>query len=135
MWYLKHIYVTGCGVCRLLQCDTVQSGACLPTRHRNLLPPLEWSINPSSKKSAAPRDFFSSTNPPESLWGPNNVLFNSNWDSFPGKKRPGRDVDYLSPSSAEVKNEWIFNSFSPVCLHCAERYKFTYHDEGGTRFL
>ena len=25
---------------------------------------------------------------------------------FPGVKRPGRDVDHVPPSSAEVKNEW-----------------------------
>jgi len=25
--------------------------------------------------------------------------------------------------------------FPPVCLHGADRDKFTYHDDGGTRFL
>jgi hypothetical protein len=33
--------------------------------------------------------------------------------SFPGMKRPEREVNHLPPSSAEVKNEW---SFRPVLL-------------------
>jgi len=32
-------------------------------------------------------------------------------------KRPWPEVDHLSPSSAEVKNEWNYTSISPICLH------------------
>ena len=31
-------------------------------------------------------------------------------------KRPGRDVAYLSPSSAEVKNEWSYISTPPCTI-------------------
>jgi hypothetical protein len=31
--------------------------------------------------------------------------------------RSGREVDHLSPSSSEVKNEWSCTSTFPVCLH------------------
>jgi hypothetical protein len=30
--------------------------------------------------------------------------------SFPGVKRPGRDVDHSPPFGAEVKNEWSYTS-------------------------
>jgi len=32
--------------------------------------------------------------------------------AFPEVKRPGRGIDHLSPSSAEVKNEWSYTSTS-----------------------
>jgi hypothetical protein len=35
---------------------------------------------------------------------------------FPGEKRPGRKVDQLPPSSAEVKNAWSYTSTSPYVL-------------------
>jgi hypothetical protein len=37
--------------------------------------------------------------------------------SFPGVKRPGREADHSSPSSAEVKNAWSYTSTAPICLH------------------
>jgi hypothetical protein len=30
--------------------------------------------------------------------------------SFPGLKRPGSEVDYSPPNSAEVKKMWIYTS-------------------------
>ena len=36
---------------------------------------------------------------------------------FPRVKWPEHEVDHLIPSSAEVKNEWSYNSTPPVCLH------------------
>jgi hypothetical protein len=35
---------------------------------------------------------------------------NGTRDSFPGGKRPGREADHSSSSSAEVKNTWIYTS-------------------------
>jgi hypothetical protein len=32
---------------------------------------------------------------------------------FPGVKRPGREADHSSPTSAEVKNTWIYTSTPP----------------------
>jgi hypothetical protein len=34
-----------------------------------------------------------------------------------GVKRPGREADHSSPSSAEVKNAWSYTSTLPICLH------------------
>jgi hypothetical protein len=31
-------------------------------------------------------------------------------------KRPRREVNHLSPSSSEVKNEWSYTAVSPICL-------------------
>jgi hypothetical protein len=36
---------------------------------------------------------------------------------FLGVKRPGREADHSRPSSAEVKNTWIYTSTPPVRLH------------------
>jgi hypothetical protein len=33
--------------------------------------------------------------------------------SFPGIKRPGREVDHSTPTSAEVKKMWIYTSTPP----------------------
>jgi hypothetical protein len=35
---------------------------------------------------------------------------NGNRGLFLGVKRPGREADHSPPSSAEVKNEWSYNS-------------------------
>jgi hypothetical protein len=32
-------------------------------------------------------------------------------------KRPGREADNSSPSSAEVKNAWSYTSITPIRLH------------------
>ena len=40
---------------------------------------------------------------------------------FPEVKRPGREVDHLPPSSAEVKNGCSYTSTLHICLHDAAR--------------
>jgi len=37
--------------------------------------------------------------------------------SYPGAKRPGREADHSTPSSAEVKNVWSYTSTPAVRLH------------------
>jgi hypothetical protein len=59
--------------------------------------------------------FFSSSIHSYWLRGPCNLLSIWYWDSFPQVKWQGHDVDYLPPSSAEDKTEWI--SAVPVCHH------------------
>jgi hypothetical protein len=44
---------------------------------------------------------------PHRLCGPLSLLFNAHQHSFPEVNRPGPEVDHYSPSSTEVKNEWI----------------------------
>jgi hypothetical protein len=43
---------------------------------------------------------------------------------FPGVKRLGREID-ITPSSAEVKNEWSYNSTLPIFLRGVYRNNFT----------
>ena len=43
--------------------------------------------------------------------------------SFPGVKRPGREVNKSPPCIAEVKNEWSCTS-SPIHLHDLDRINF-----------
>jgi hypothetical protein len=44
-------------------------------------------------------------------------LFSGYRCSFLRFKRPGREVNYSPPSSAEVTNEWSCTSTPPICLH------------------
>ena len=37
----------------------------------------------------------------------------------------GHEVDHLSPSSANVKNEWSYMSTASTCLHGVDRDNFT----------
>jgi hypothetical protein len=34
-----------------------------------------------------------------------------------GAKRPGREADHSPPSSAEIKNAWIYTSNPPIRIH------------------
>jgi hypothetical protein len=66
------------------------------------------------------RDNFTFTSPrPDRFWRPTNQLSYGyvGGGSFPGVKRPGREVDHSPPSSAEFNNAWIYTSTLPVCLH------------------
>ena len=50
-----------------------------------------------------------------------------------GFKRPGRDINHLSPPGAEIKNEWSYTSTPRTSLNDVEEeninfYKFVYPD-------
>jgi len=47
---------------------------------------------------------------------------------FQGVKRPWRQVNYSSPTSADVKNVWSSTSTPPTCLHGVNRENFTSMD-------
>ena len=51
------------------------------------------------------RFFFSFPKLPDRLWGPPSLLFSGYRGSFPGLKRPGREVDRSAPFAAEVRYE------------------------------
>jgi hypothetical protein len=53
------------------------------------------------------RIFFTSTQPPIK-WVPGAVS--------PAVKRPGREADHSSPTSAEVKKMWIYTSTPPYAF-------------------
>jgi len=46
--------------------------------------------------------------------------------SFPGVKRPGREVDHSSPCSAKVKSKWRYTSAPSIYLQNVERESFTF---------
>jgi len=41
-------------------------------------------------------------------------------NSFHGVKRPGREAEYPSPFTANVKNVWNYTSALPIRLHGME---------------
>ena len=44
---------------------------------------------------------------------------------FSGGKWPGLEIHH-SPPTAEVKNEWSYNSAPPICLHSVDKDNFTF---------
>jgi len=46
---------------------------------------------------------------------------------FPEEKRPEREVNCSSPSSAKVKKEWSYTCISPARLHGMDRESFTFY--------
>ena len=46
--------------------------------------------------------------------------------TFPGLKRPGREVDLSPQSSAEVTNEWMYTSTPPIRPHVVDRDEITF---------
>jgi len=43
------------------------------------------------------------------------------------RRGPERDVNYSSPTSAKVKNEWRYISTPLMCHHGVERENFTFN--------
>jgi hypothetical protein len=66
---------------------------------------------------------------------PSSLLFHECHVSFPGVKRPEREVNYLPPFSAGVKKEWIHASTPHVCLHGLDRGNFILLLVRGVTFL
>jgi hypothetical protein len=81
--------------------------------------------NPGQTRKKIPTEpgdtFFFLSKSPNRLWS---LLFIGYRVSFPVVKRPGSDIDHLPPSSAEVKNEWRYNSTPPICLHQGQLYLY-----------
>jgi hypothetical protein len=72
--------------------------------------------------SVRARDFLTSWNCPDWLWGPS-FLQNSFW----GVQRPGNDAGHSSPSGAEVMKEWNYISTTSVYFHDVGSKKITSH--------
>jgi hypothetical protein len=65
-------------------------------------------------------------------YGHKSLEFNGHRNSFLGVRRPGRDIEHLILSSAEVKNEWSYTSYPSTCLHGVDRNNFVFHTETKT---
>ena len=75
----------------------------------------DWTVRGSNP--AWCKRFSSSPKFPDRLCGPHSLLFSCYLDYLSGVKRPGHDVNHLTPSSAEFKNEWSHNFTIPICCH------------------
>jgi hypothetical protein len=71
---------------------------------------------PGAGIPAGPRDFPLSRNRPDRLWGPFVLIFSGYRGPLLAVERPEREVDHLSLSSAEVKNEWSYLLLSAPAL-------------------
>jgi hypothetical protein len=60
-------------------------------------------------------------------WGPPSLLYNGYRVSFPGVKRPGRNVNHSPLSTVDVNNEWRYTSTPPLHLHGVSREVFTFY--------
>ena len=58
---------------------------------------------------------------PNWFWEPPSLLFIRCWGSYLEVKLPVVEAGHSPPPSAEVKNEWSFDTTPPVCLHGVER--------------
>jgi len=75
------------------------------------------------------KSVFCSTNRPDRLWGPPNLLYRGYRIFFlPDVKRPGREVSDLRQCSVEVTNVWSSISSPPVCLRGVDRDSFNCPD-------
>jgi hypothetical protein len=71
--------------------------------------------------------FLSSPARPDRLWAPKSPLLNEYGCFFPGIKRPRHDFHHTSPSSTEVKNEWIIHLLPLYAFMAWTRKTFTFY--------
>ena len=69
--------------------------------------------------------FFYSPQHPEWLWGPSS-LFNEHQGPLHGVKQSRHEFTHTSPSNVKVKNDWIYTSPPPTCIHYVSMESFTF---------
>jgi hypothetical protein len=50
------------------------------------------------------------------LWYPSSFIFKGRRGSFPGLKRPDREVEHSHPSRGEFMNKWRCSTSLPICF-------------------
>jgi hypothetical protein len=116
MWHLKHIHDTGCGD---LPSSSVWRRAdwCMLTDTSHEPTASTRRVNKVIiRKLYGAERFFSLPQILQTLSGAQTTS-QSVVTGVLSWEQSGRDVTLTTPSSVEVKNEWSFNSFSPVCLN------------------
>jgi len=58
---------------------------------------------------------------PNRLWEPPSLLFSGYWGSYLEVNLPVHEASYSLLPRAKVKNEWIYATTPPICLHGMER--------------
>jgi len=58
---------------------------------------------------------------PNWLWEPPSLLFSGYWGSYLEVKLPVHEAVHSPLPSAKVKNEWIYATTPPICMHGVER--------------
>jgi len=58
---------------------------------------------------------------PNRLWEPPSLQFSGYWGSSLEVNLPVHEAGYSPLPSAEVKNEWIYATAPPVCMHGVKR--------------
>jgi hypothetical protein len=69
-----------------------------------------WATGWTIQGSNLCRERYFSPEREKRLWVPPSLLFNWYWGSFPGVKRPKREVGYSPISIVNVQNEWNYTS-------------------------
>ena len=74
----------------------------------------DWAAEVTVRGSGPDRGnrFFSSPKRSDRLWAPSSLPPNGYRDSFPGIKRPEREVHHSPSSRAETENEWSYYLYS-----------------------
>ena len=83
---------------------------------------LGWTVR-GSDSGRSRRSFPKRSN---RLWGPPSLLFNGYRRSLRKINMSRFVADHSTPSIADNKNEWIYNSTPPICLHGVDRGNFTF---------
>lgn len=83
---------------------------------------MRWNFG--SSNPGRRRKFFSSPIRPDRDWGPPTILFCGYWGSFPGAKRPGREVGHWTPSCAKVELH-LYSPYLPT-WRGQENFTFQY---------
>ena len=68
-----------------------------------------------------PSDFLCPPKRSDRLWGQPSILFSGYRRFFPEVSGSMREGDHLSPSGAEIGNEWSYTATAFVCLHGVDR--------------
>ena len=79
-------------------------------------------------------DFSLLQNGPDRRWGPHSFMFNRYRSSFSVIKRPGLEVNYSPPSSAEFKNEWGSTRDASIVWTQTTYLHMLYHQKGLSHF-